>query len=91
MLEPMLNDLRAARFPYNNRDVAAIVAELGDNVTGFIDEAARFSNEEWDRVATRLPGEERSARWMVCQAMHEGTHHVGDIAAVTRRLGSAAE
>jgi hypothetical protein len=87
ILEPMLNDLRAARFRYNKRDVAAVLAELGDDTIGFVDEAARFSDEEWDRVATRLPGEERTARWMVRQAMHEGTHHVRDIAAVGRRLG----
>ena len=88
ILEPMLNDLRAVRFRYNDRDAASILAELTDNAAGLIDEAAKFSNEDWDRVATRLPGEERSARWMVRQAMHEGMHHVRDIAAVTRRLES---
>jgi hypothetical protein len=89
MLEPMLNDLRVVRFRYNDRDVSATLAELADNTAGFIDEAARFSDEEWDRTAIRLPGEERTARWMVRQAMHEGTHHVRDIGAVARRLESA--
>jgi hypothetical protein len=37
----------------------------------------------WDRIATRLPGEDRTARWLVRQAMHEGVHHLGDI----RRIG----
>jgi hypothetical protein len=87
----MLYDLRAVRFRYNDRDVTPVLAELADNVAGLIDEAAKFSNEAWDRVATRLPGEERSARWMIRQAMHEGTHHVRDIAAVARRLESAAD
>jgi hypothetical protein len=38
---------------------------------------------DWDRIATRLPGEDRTARWLVRQAMHEGIHHLGDI----RRIG----
>lgn len=53
---------------------------------GLIDEAARVSDEEWNRVARRLPGEERPARWLVRQAMHEGTHHLLDISTVSRRL-----
>jgi hypothetical protein len=89
VLEPMLNDLRVVRFRYNDRAVAPILAELTDNSAGLIDEAAKFSDEEWDRMATRLPGEERSARWMVRQAMHEGKHHARDIAAVARRTTSA--
>jgi hypothetical protein len=90
-LEPMLNDLRVVRFRYNDRDVAPMLAELGDNARGLIDEAAKFSDEEWDRLATRLPGEERGARWILRQAMHEGTHHVRDIAAVARRLEPAPD
>jgi hypothetical protein len=78
-LEPMLNDLRAARFRYNRRELAPVLAELADNVAGLTDEAARFSHHEWRRVATRLPGEERTALWMLRQAMHEGIHHVRDI------------
>jgi hypothetical protein len=90
VLEPMLNDLRAARFRYNRRDLAPVLAELADNAAGLADEAARFSEKEWDRVATRLPGEERSARWMIRQAMHEGKHHLHDISAVSRRLETSA-
>lgn len=86
MLEPIFNEPRAARFRYNNRDLGPIVAELADNVAGLIDEAARVSDEEWNRVARRLPGEERTARWLVRQAMHEGTHHLLDISTVSRRL-----
>jgi hypothetical protein len=86
MLEPIFNEPRAARFRYNNRDLGPIVAELADNVAGLIDEAARVSDEEWNRVARRLPGEERTARWLVRQAMHGGTHHLLDISTVSRRL-----
>ena len=86
MLEPMLNDLRAVRFRYNQREIGAVLGEVADNVAGFIDETTRFSGGDWDRVATRLPGEERTARWLVRQAMHEGVHHLWDIAQVTRRV-----
>jgi hypothetical protein len=89
VLEPMLNDLRAARFRYSHRELSAVLAELSDDVAGFTDEAAKFSEDDWDRVATRLPGEERSARWMIRQAMHEGTHHLRDIAAVSQRVAAA--
>ena len=84
-LEPMLNDLRARRFRYNERDVVPILDELAANAAGFCEEIARAGPQDWDRVATRLPGEQRSARWLVRQAMHEGVHHLADI----RTVGSS--
>jgi len=75
----MLNDLRARRFRYNERDVDAIVDELAANVAGFRDEVARVRPDQWELVVTRLPGEQRTARWLVRQAMHEGQHHLNDI------------
>ena len=81
-LEPMLNDLRARRFRYNERDVVPILDELAANAAGFCEEIARAGPQDWDRVATRRPGEQRSARWLVRQAMHEGVHHLADIRAV---------
>jgi hypothetical protein len=86
VLEPMLNDFRVARFHYNRRNLSAVLAELSDNVDGFTEEAARLRERDWDRIAVRLPGEERTARWLVRQAMHEGTHHVRDIQAVSVRV-----
>ena len=76
-LEPMYNNLRARRFRYNERDAAAVLDELGAAVVGFCDEIAR--TQDWQRVATRLPGEERTALWLVRQATHEGLHHLADI------------
>jgi DinB superfamily len=86
-LEPMLNDLRARRFRYNERDVAAILDELAANAAGFCEEIASAGPQDWDRVATRLAGEQRSARWLVRQTMHEGVHHLADI----RTIGTAAD
>jgi DinB superfamily len=82
-LEPMFNDLRARRFRYNDCDLSATLDELGRAAAGFCEQIARTSGRDWDRVASRLPGEDRTARWLVRQAMHEGVHHLGDI----RRIG----
>ena len=81
VLEPMLNDLRARRFRYNEHDMTAVLRELELVAAGLGDEADRFDDGDWDRVATRLPGEERTARWLLRQAAHEGIHHVRDILA----------
>jgi hypothetical protein len=88
VLEPMLNDLRVRRFRYNERDVDAVLDELAATAAGFCDEVARNRPDQWNRLVTRLPGEDRTARWLVRQAMHEGQHHLADIrsaaATVTR-------
>lgn len=83
VLEPMLNDLRARRFRYNDCDFEVTLSELAAAVAGFCEEVARTAEGDWDRIATRLPGEDRTARWLVRQALHEGVHHIGDI----RRIG----
>jgi hypothetical protein len=82
----MFNDLRTRRFRYNDCDIDATLGELAVAAAGFCEEVARMGEHDWDRVATRLPGERRTARWVVRQAMHEGTHHLGDI----RRIGETA-
>jgi hypothetical protein len=86
VLEPMLNDLRARRFRYNSRDARSILAELADTAAGFCDEVGRYGAAGWERPVTRLPGEERSARWLVRQALHEGVHHLRDVRAVARAV-----
>jgi len=86
MLEPMLNDLRVVRFRYNQRELRPVVAELADNVAGLLDEAARSTEQTWERVARRVPGEERTPRWLIRQAAHEGLHHLGDIHGVRDRV-----
>ena len=85
-VEPMFNDLRARRFRYNDCDIDATLDELAAATAGFRDEVARIGDHGWDRTATRLAGEQRTARWFVRQAMHEGVHHLGDI----RRIGEIA-
>lgn len=84
-LEPMLNDLRAARFGYRELPAGAVLQELARNVAGFGEEVARV--RDWERVGTRVAGESRTARWLVRQAAHEGLHHLADIGRVRHRLG----
>ena len=81
VIEPMFNDLRAARFNYNHRNVQAVLDEMADNVKGFLEEARRMPDHGWDRRLRRLPRETRTARWLVRQTMHEGEHHFKDILA----------
>jgi hypothetical protein len=79
VLEPMLNDLRAKRFRYNDVSIDAVLDELASAVNGCIEEVGRFSQADWQRLVTRLPGEDRTARWLIRHAAHEGVHHVADI------------
>lgn len=83
-LEPMLNDLRARRFRYNESNENAVLDELERNVAGFVDEMFRV--RDWDRTATRLPEEVRTSRWLVRQALHEGLHHLADMASVRAQV-----
>jgi hypothetical protein len=76
-LEPMLNDLRTVRFRHNEHEPGSVLRELGFAVAGCMDEVARVT--DWGRVATRLPTEERSARWLLRHLAHEGLHHLHDI------------
>nr|WP_261566250.1 DinB family protein [Frankia gtarii] len=79
VVEPMLNDLRAHRFRYNELDPAAVLAELAANAWGLRDEAGRVAPQDWERTVVRLPDEERTARWLLRNALHEGIHHLADI------------
>jgi hypothetical protein len=76
-IEPVFNDLRVVRFRYNQADVHGVLHEMDATLEGLIDELDRTA--DWDRVFTRQPGEERTARWLVRQALHEVMHHAGDM------------
>jgi DinB superfamily len=80
-VEPLFNDLRVVRFRYNGADPLAVLQEMEAGLDGLLDEMARTS--DWDRGFTRQPGERRTARWLVRQALHEVVHHTGDM-----RLGA---
>lgn len=83
-LEPLYNDLRAVRFRYADADPAAVLDEIDAAVAGCGEEIAAV--EDWDRTLCRLPGEQRTARWLARAAVHEGVHHLLDL----RRLESTS-
>lgn len=87
-LDPMFADLRAVRFRYNEADLEVVLTELDTYVAGFLDEIAATTG--WDRTATRRADEQRTARWLVRQALHEARHHTRDITAVGHAVGSAS-
>ncbi|MEV6627484.1 DinB family protein [Amycolatopsis sp. NPDC051106] len=78
-LDPMLNDLRARRFRYNERSLDGVREELAACAAGLGEEIERLTPPDLERSVTRLPGEHRTARWLVRQAAHEVTHHLEDI------------
>jgi hypothetical protein len=78
-LEPMFNELRARRLRYAERDAAATREELDAAVAGLLEEVDRFRAEDWARPVHRLPGERRTAVWLLRNAAHEGVHHLGDL------------
>ncbi len=80
-VDPMFNDLRAELFRYNQADLTAVLEETAAAAAGLCEEISRMTGPDWDRVVLRQPGEQRTTRWLVRQAMHEGRHHLADIAA----------
>jgi hypothetical protein len=87
-LDPMFGDLRAERLRYNDLAADAVLHELALAVAGFCDEVADTGDDEWGRRVRRLPGEDRTALWLVRHAMHEGVHHVRDIERIGGLVGS---
>jgi uncharacterized damage-inducible protein DinB len=88
-LDPMFNDLRAERLRYNELAPDAVLHELTLAASGFCDEVADTADDEWGRGVRRLPGEDRTALWLVRHAMHEGVHHVRDIERVAALVAGA--
>jgi hypothetical protein len=76
-VEPMFNDLRARRFRYLERDPAATLDEVDAAVAGCLEEIALV--RDWERMIARRPGEQRTARWLARNALHEGRHHLLDL------------
>ncbi|KAA0024327.1 DinB family protein [Antrihabitans cavernicola] len=83
-VEPMLNDLRAHRFAYNDLEANSVLEELEHNVDGFAYQVDRV--KDWNRTVSRLPEEIRTSRWLVRQAMHEGVHHLADMTWVREQV-----
>jgi Family of unknown function (DUF6228)/DinB superfamily len=83
VLDPMLNDLRARRFRYNDWLVDAVLREIDLVATGFIDEVTRLVPSDFHRSANGPMGDRRTALWFARHALHEAVHHRNDIARLT--------
>jgi hypothetical protein len=79
-IEPLYNDVRATRFRYAERDAAAVLDEIDAAIAGCCAEIGLVT--DWNRTMTRLPGEQRTARWLARAAVHEGVHHLLDLRTV---------
>ena len=90
-VDPMFNDLRADRFRYNQANLTAVLDETAAATAGLCAEISRMNGPDWERVVLRQPGEQRTSRWLVRQAKHEGLHHLDDIAAVRASLTDCQE
>jgi DNA-binding HxlR family transcriptional regulator len=89
VLEPMGNELRAARDHYNQQDPSIVLDALAERVAQFAAAAEPITPGQCARTATRLPGEQRTLLWLVRQAAHEGLHHLGDIERIRAQLAGS--
>ena len=76
---PLGNDERAVRLGYDQASVDETLEDLAASAERLADLLGTLSGGDWDRTASRLPGEDRDVRWMARQAAHEGRHHLRDI------------
>ncbi len=78
-------DQRAIDAKYNERDREAVVTHLKDACERTAKVIADVPNNAWSRTAT-FPFGERDALTMARNAVHEGSHHLRDVAAVLSRV-----
>jgi hypothetical protein len=91
VLEPMLNDVRATRFRYNEQPLELVLHDLRVVATALQEEILDTRYTDWDRVGVREAAgmrEERSLGWVVRNAAHEAVHHLQDVERLVRALGS---
>ena len=83
--EPLGNDRRAEERRYYRAGVDTTLDDLDSAVERFLELVDTLDGDDWGRMTSRLPGEDRDVLWLVRQAAHEGRHHLGDI----ERVGAA--
>ena len=83
--EPLGNDERAVRLRYDQAAVDETLDSLASSAVRLADFLGTLGGGDWDRTASRRPGEERDVRWMARQAAHEGRHHLYDIERVLQQ------
>jgi hypothetical protein len=83
MFEPMRRDERAVEERYNEQDVSAVVNELGASAEALADAFAALTPPDWVRTGGYVwPRPQiRTMEWIGRNTVHEGEHHLLDIAA----------
>ncbi|HEU5334305.1 MAG TPA: DinB family protein [Actinocrinis sp.] len=79
LVDAMNNDARAERGDYNGQDVAQVLGDLERNAARFAELVETVTPDQWPRLMTRRPSEERTVLWLIRHAAHEGVHHLHDI------------
>jgi len=74
-------DERAASDRYNEQDPAAVLDRFAANAEALVAAIGQVDADGWQRTAS-FPWGERDLLTMVRNAVHEGTHHLRDVARV---------
>jgi hypothetical protein len=87
--ERMHRDQLAVDRDYNAQDPAAVLDELARASQALAVELEWVPADAWERVAVR-DGIELTVEWMARNAVHEGRHHLLDVARALRAARQAA-
>ncbi len=87
--ERMHRDQLAVDREYNAQDPVAVLDELDKATRALSVELEWVPGDAWDRVAVR-DGVELTVAWMARNAVHEGRHHLLDVARALRAARQAA-
>jgi hypothetical protein len=79
LVDAMNNGTRAERGDYNGQDRDRVLNDLERTAEQFSALVETVTPDQWPRLMTRRPGEERTVLWLIRHAAHEGLHHLHDI------------
>lgn len=79
---PMRRDERAVEERYNEQDVEVVLTDLAAAADALADAVAALRPEQWPRTAVYpWPARQvRTVEWVARHSVHEGEHHLLDIA-----------
>ena len=86
--EPMGREELVVSAAYNQQDVEVVLTELGEAAVAFAERCAGLDADDWQRTGVYTwPAEaERTLAWLVRHTLHEGRHHLDDVAEVVARV-----
>jgi len=87
-VDAMNNQMRAARGDYNEQEREQVLDDLERNAVRFAALVETVTPDQWPRLMTRRPGEQRTVLWLIRHAAHEGVHHLHDIDRIAARYAA---